>query len=233
MKNDFDDGAIRISIPPTLLISAIGKVPDIEQVVTMEFKASGDHIFLVSAGALGLAATTYAESMQWTSSILPELNLVGAAAAYQIIFAAMQKNLVQSCHDLSEGGLAVAVSECIIGSGLGADLNAEAIVTAAESGARFHDLLRERLDFALFGEGPARMLITVSPKNLAAWQSLWQANNSLGVSEISVIEIGKVTGFGVLKLLQSKKKNEIINLGVITLKQAWQATLPFEEDFHE
>ncbi len=230
MKNDFDDGAIRISIPPTLLISAIGKVPDIEQVVTMEFKATGDHIFLVSAGALGLAATTYAQSMKWTSSILPELNLEAAAAAYQIIFAAMQKNLVQSCHDLSEGGLAVAVSECIIGSGFGADLNAEAIVRAAESGARYHELLRERLDFALFGEGPARMLISVSPKNLPAWQTLWQA--PLQGKNISVIEIGKVTGFGVFKLL-SEKQNELINLGVITMKQAWQAKLPFDEDFHE
>ncbi|MFA6555147.1 MAG: AIR synthase-related protein, partial [Candidatus Obscuribacterales bacterium] len=231
MKNDFDDGTVRISIPPTLLVSAIGKVPDIEQVVTMDFKSEGDHIFLVSAGALGLAATTYAGNMNWTSSLLPELNLEQAALLYQTIFSAMQSNLIESCHDLSEGGLAVAVSECIIGSDLGAELNSEAVVTAAENGARFHDMLRERMDVALFAEGPARLLVSVSPANVEAWLALWPEHKELASdSKISVVEIGKVTESG-LKLVDKARKTELIDLDNATLKQAWQATLPFEEDF--
>lgn len=231
MKNDFDDGTVRISIPPTLLVSAIGKVPDIEQVVTMEFKSEGDHIFLVSAGALGLAATTYAGNMNWTSSLLPELNLEQAALLYQTIFSAMQSNLIESCHDLSEGGLAVAVSECIIGSDLGAELNSEAVVTAAENGARFHDMLRERMDVALFAEGPARLLVSVSPANVEAWLALWPEHKELASdSKISVVEIGKVTESG-LKLVDKARKSDLIDLDNATLKQAWQATLPFEEDF--
>ncbi len=231
MKNDFDDGTVRISIPPTLLVSAIGKVPDIERVVTMDFKSVGDHIFVVSAGALGLAATTYAGNMNWTSSLLPELNLEQAALLYQTIFSAMQNNLIESCHDLSEGGLAVAVSECIIGSNLGAELNAEAVVAAAENGARFHDLLRERMDVALFAEGPARLLVSVSPANLEAWLALWPEQKELASdSKISLVEIGKVTASG-LKLVDKARKGELIELDNATLKQAWQATLPFEEDF--
>jgi phosphoribosylformylglycinamidine synthase II/formyltetrahydrofolate-dependent phosphoribosylglycinamide formyltransferase len=231
MKNDFDDGTVRISIPPTLLVSAIGKVPDIERVVTMDFKSVGDHIFVVSAGALGLAATTYAGNMNWTSSLLPELNLEQAALLYQTIFSAMQNNLIESCHDLSEGGLAVAVSECIIGSNLGAELNAEAVVAAAENGARFHDLLRERMDVALFAEGPARLLVSVSPANLEAWLALWPEQKELASdSKISLVEIGKVTAAG-LKLVDKARKGELIELDNATLKQAWQATLPFEEDF--
>src|SRR5262249_56109070 len=54
MKNDFDDGVIRLSIPPTLLISAIAKVPDIEKSLSMEFKQPGDLIYLLTAGKLGL-----------------------------------------------------------------------------------------------------------------------------------------------------------------------------------
>ncbi|MFA7335311.1 MAG: phosphoribosylglycinamide formyltransferase [Candidatus Obscuribacterales bacterium] len=231
MKNDFDDGTVRISIPPTLLVSAIGKVPDIEQVVTMEFKSVGDHLFLVSAGALGLAATTYAGNMNWTSSLLPELNLEQAALLYQTIFTAMQNNLIESCHDLSEGGLAVAVSECIIGSNLGAELDAEAVVTAAESGARFHDLLRERMDVALFAEGPARLLVSVSPANVEAWFALWPDQKALASDcKISIVEIGKVTDSG-LRLVDKARKGELIELDNVKLKQAWQATLPFEEDF--
>lgn len=231
MKNDFDDGTVRISIPPTLLVSAIGKVPDIERVVTMDFKSVGDHLFVVSAGALGLAATTYAGNMNWTSSLLPELNLEQAALLYQTIFSAMQNNLIESCHDLSEGGLAVAVSECIIGSNLGAELNAEAVVAAAENGARFHDLLRERMDVALFAEGPARLLVSVSPANLEAWLALWPEQKELASdSKISLVEIGKVTASG-LKLVDKARKGELIELDNATLKQAWQATLPFEEDF--
>lgn len=231
MKNDFDDGTVRISIPPTLLVSAIGKVPNIERVVTMDFKSVGDHLFVVSAGALGLAATTYAGNMNWTSSLLPELNLEQAALLYQTIFCAMQNNLIESCHDLSEGGLAVAVSECIIGSNLGAELNAEAVVAAAENGARFHDLLRERMDVALFAEGPARLLVSVSPANLEAWLALWPEQKELASdSKVSLVEIGKVTASG-LKLVDKARKGELIELDNATLKQAWQATLPFEEDF--
>ncbi len=52
MKNDFDDGVIRLSIPPTLLISAIGKIHDIKTCITSQFKNAGDHIFLLSVGTL-------------------------------------------------------------------------------------------------------------------------------------------------------------------------------------
>lgn len=231
MKNDFDDGTLRISIPPTLLVSAVGKVPDISNVVSMEFKSPGDHIFLVAAGALGLAATTYVEEMKWTSSLLPELDLQKAAILYRKIYQAIQADLVESCHDLSEGGLAVAVSECIIGSGLGARLKTEAVCAASETGARFKDMLRERLDLALFGEGPARLLVTVTPENLENWFKIWSDS-----ADIAVIELGQVTDEKFVLVENddadaNDKNKTIFEIDSDALKKAWQAVLPFEEDF--
>jgi phosphoribosylformylglycinamidine synthase II/formyltetrahydrofolate-dependent phosphoribosylglycinamide formyltransferase len=229
MKNDFDDGTLRLSIPPTLLVSAVGKVPDISNVVTMEFKSSGDHIFVVSAGALGLAATTYIEAMKWTSSLLPELDLPNAAMLYRKIYQAIQLDLIESCHDLSEGGLAIAVSECIIGSGLGATLKAEAVCAVAETGARFKDMLRERLDLALFGEGPARLLVTVAPANLERWLELWNSNDS----DIAVIEIGQVSDekFTLVEENDKEEPKTLFEIDGDDLKKAWQAVLPFEGEF--
>ena len=74
MKNDFDDGVIRLSIPPTLLISAIGKVHDINNCITSQFKNAGDQIFLLSAGSLGLAGTTISQLLS-CPQVLPSINL--------------------------------------------------------------------------------------------------------------------------------------------------------------
>lgn len=94
MKNDFDDGTIRLSIPPTLLVSAIGKVPDINKVVTMEFKSAADKIYLVSAGRLGLAGSAYADINGWQSQQTPSFKVEDAAAAYKTIFRAVQAGLL-------------------------------------------------------------------------------------------------------------------------------------------
>ena len=156
MKNDFDDGVVRISIPPTLLVSAIGKLTDANKAVSMEFKTVGDLIYLLAAGELGLAHSQYLEQMSWKSSLLPSINLAQAAKLYKQLHACIEYGLVNSAHDLSEGGLAVALAECVIGSGLGAVIDAGQIEQAAGNLNRF--------DTAFFAEGPARILVTIKAR---------------------------------------------------------------------
>lgn len=99
---------LRHSIPPTLLISAIGIIEDVNTAITMDLKAPGNALYLL--GQLPLA--------NYSVPDVPE----NAPALYRALHQAIQKGLVKSCHDLSEGGLAVAAAEMCIGGRLGLEL---------------------------------------------------------------------------------------------------------------
>jgi phosphoribosylformylglycinamidine synthase len=222
MKNDFDDGTLRLSIPPTLLVSAIARVDRIDEVVTMDFKSPGDLVYLVGAGELGLAGSHYACLNGWESDLSPCLDLAGAARLYKLVHQAVQHGLVESAHDLSEGGLAVALAECVIGSGLGVEIRAERAVAAAASAADqspSHKKLRERLDVALFGEGPARLLVTVSPAHKEEFEQLLNGTRST--------QLGVVTKKNTLCLIDNHERR-IMELELPALVKAWKAPLPLE-----
>ena len=227
MKNDFDDSILRLSIPPTLLVSAIGKMPKTDEAVTSEFKHPGDLIYLLGAGDIGLAGSQYLLANGWSSSSLPSLSRLEAASNYNKLHQAMKKGWIKSCHDLSEGGLAVAIAECVIGSGLGAHIFADQVIAAARSltngkdNNKYNAEILTRLDVALFGEGPARLLVTVSPTNENNWVEFWQ--------EARLTLLGSVTEKNAFCLLDSEMKN-IIDLDGVTLTKAWQAPMPFDEE---
>ena len=231
MKNDFDDGVVRLSIPPTLLVSAIGKTPDSLKVVTMQFKQPGDLIYVLTAGTTALTGSHYDALFKSPKTALPSLDLKGAHLLYKTLFAAIQSGLVNSAHDTSEGGLAVALAECCIGSELGANISLEDTVQLMEKSTRTTTAGQEsvvRRDeattaaHALFGEGPATIIVTVSPRNVSAWEQLCSNN------EIISEHIGTVSGDARL-LVSGQSGNEPgINLSTDQLKSAWTAPLPFD-----
>ncbi|PWH15108.1 MAG: phosphoribosylformylglycinamidine synthase [Anaerolineae bacterium] len=95
----------RHAIPPTLLISAIGLIEDVGQAVTMDLKAPGNRLYLVGELAVRQSAVP---------DVPPHV-----PALYRALHQAMKQGWVQACHDLSEGGLAVAAAEMCIGGRLG------------------------------------------------------------------------------------------------------------------
>jgi len=97
----------RHAIPPTLLISALGIIDDVAKAVTMDLKSAGNAVYLV-----GIITPT-------TSGQLPSADL------YRCMHRAMQVGLVRACHDLSEGGLAVAAAEMCIGGRVGLSLTVD------------------------------------------------------------------------------------------------------------
>ncbi|PKN93814.1 MAG: phosphoribosylformylglycinamidine synthase subunit PurL [Chloroflexi bacterium HGW-Chloroflexi-6] len=109
LNNEYlgNDGQ-RHSIPPTLLISAIGIIDDVNLAITMDLKEAGNALYLV--GQLSDA-----------NVLVPEVP-ASAPAVYRALHQAIQNGLVKSCHDLSEGGLAVAAAEMCIGGRLGLEL---------------------------------------------------------------------------------------------------------------
>ena len=223
MKNDFDDGVIRLSIPPTLLVSGIGRVPDSTTCVSMEFKKAGDLVYLIKAGNVGLAASHYEDFAGWRSDLLPSMNLEKAATLYQSLHRAIQKGLVQSAHDVSDGGLAVAVAEAVIASHLGASLDVQSLfeissVDCAGTGMEPAHGRQEykRLDSILFGEGPANIVVSVAVENQAEWERI--------LPEGSYTLIGKVIAEPKLKVTG----DAMVDLDVEQLAHAWTTRLPFD-----
>lgn len=223
MKNDFDDGTVRLSIPPTLLVSAMGKIEDASKAITMEFKTEGDLIYVLSAASLGLTAALFVEMLEWNSLALPDIDTENAARMYEHVYEAIQKGLLKSAHDLSEGGLGVALSECSIGSGLGATVLTHRVASAAAACIKEEDALKRelltRIDFALFGEGPARLLISIDPANREAFEA--------HMGKFSCIEIGKVSTQPQLRFINSDQQ-EVFTVEVSELLDAWETMLPFD-----
>ncbi len=225
MKNNFDDGTLRLAVPPTLLISAMGKVHDIDKCISMDFKSAGDLIYLLSSGELGLAGSHYEEIMEWQSNQLCSLDLEAAKRLYRLLHKAIQDGWISSAHDLSEGGLAVALSECIIGSNLGAN------IVLAEAGAGDALLqpsmnngdhsLSARSDWQLFGEGPGRIIVSVRPALKDKFESLFKSAATC---------LGETTGSATLNVREAQNTAPLICLSISDLERAWNTPLPFSKD---
>ncbi|MBI5962248.1 MAG: phosphoribosylformylglycinamidine synthase subunit PurL, partial [Chloroflexi bacterium] len=102
----------RHAIPPTLLISAIGIIQNINTAVTMDLKAAGNVVYLVGSKQLSV------NSDQSVPNVREETPQV-----YRALHRAIQHGLIKSAHDLSEGGLAVSAAEMCIGGRLGLEIN--------------------------------------------------------------------------------------------------------------
>lgn len=212
MKNDFDDGKLRLSIPPTLLISAIGRVPDADRCITMQFKQPGDLIYLIAGGTPGLAGSVLADVQKLSPSLLPTLDMTLARKMYESLHIEMQAGRVKSCHDLSEGGLAVAIAECIIGSGLGASIDPMSIRRGL---INVPGELHNRIDLALFAEGPAQLLVTIAPQDEDNWKQL--------MAPYRCTKLGVVTKEPVFSLIDH------FQISCDELTQSWQTEIPIND----
>jgi phosphoribosylformylglycinamidine synthase II len=156
---------LRHAIPPTLLISAIGLVQDVNQSITMDLKEVGSFIYLVGDFS----------AEQKSVPDVPSSTL----RVYRSLHAAITNGLVESAHDLSEGGLAVTAAEMCIGGRLGMDIAATLQSTPVGSAA-------------LFTEVNGCLLVEVSPVNAAAFENQF--------TDLPFNKIGEVTSNPVLKI---------------------------------
>lgn len=143
MKNDFRDGDVKISIPPTILYSMVSQIDDVRRACSSEFKMSGDFIYLVGTTYDELGGSEYYALQNELGANVPKVRVEDALDRYKKMTRAHEKGLLASCHDLSDGGLAVALAESVFGGAFGAevrlrggDLTAEAELYS-ESHSRF------------------------------------------------------------------------------------------------
>ena len=188
----------RHAIPPTLLISAIGVIPDISLAVTMDLKAEGDVLYLVGEHQPRFGGSHFAE-FGFTNLKIQELEIppmpLKAPEIYHTIQIAMQARLVRACHDLSEGGLSVAAAEMCIGGRLGLLLD---------------PVIEDSLQ-TLFGETNGCLLVEVSPPDCPDFEVLFR--------ELPCQRLGVVTREP--RLVIRDGRDELLSLPVSDLVLAW------------
>jgi phosphoribosylformylglycinamidine synthase len=209
MKNDYRIGAVSISIPPTLLFSLVAKVPDVRKAVTMDFKEGGNLIYCIGTTYPELGASEYALMKNVKDTTVPVVHDPGQAfACYTALFSAIQAGLVRSCHDLSDGGLGVALAEMCFAGETGANISLAAM---KQSGCTTDIEV-------LFSESQARILIEVEPAHALRVESLF---NDLPLSRIGAVVKGDM--ITVTGLTQAP----VLGLSRIDAKAAWKSTLQF------
>ncbi|MEM2688741.1 MAG: phosphoribosylformylglycinamidine synthase subunit PurL, partial [Candidatus Bathyarchaeia archaeon] len=138
-------------VTPTLLITAVGIVPDIRITVSLDVKAPGNSIYLVGKTYHELGGSEYYRLMGFLGKTVPRVRSVQARKAFRAVTRTIDLGLVSACHDLSEGGLAVAAAEMAISGGYGLELDLR-LVPAEKV---------RRNDFLLFSESNSRFLVEV------------------------------------------------------------------------
>jgi phosphoribosylformylglycinamidine synthase len=162
LNNEFHAGGRQIVIPPTLLISALGRVPDVRRCVTMDLKEPGNLLYLIGVTRPELGGSHYHLVNDIEGGAVPQVDLRLAPVIFRKLHEAIRGGLVRSCHDLSEGGLAVAVAEMALAGSVGADL------TGLRDAAT-----KEPDEALLFAESQTRFLVEVAPENAEALEKLF------------------------------------------------------------
>ncbi len=221
LYNEFHAGDRHIVIPPTLLISAMGRVPDVRRCVTMDLKEAGNRLYLVGntkhemGGSHFHLVTGHERQNDW-AGMVPQVDLETAPRIFQKIHAAIWAGLLKSCHDLSEGGLAVAVAEMAFTGDIGADVSP---LTTHHSLLTTQDLTDPVL---LFSESTTRFVVEVSPAHEQAFQELMGLE--VPGQAVPCRLLGKTTAEKRLRIAGANGE-WIVWAPLDQLKEAWQNPL--------
>jgi phosphoribosylformylglycinamidine synthase len=208
MKNDYQIGDTKISIPPTLLFSTIGRIDDVRKAVTMDAKEAGHLIYVLGMTYPELGGSEWYAMHGHIGNRVPEVRAGKAKELYDALSRAIRKELVASCHDCSDGGLGVALAETAFAGGLGMSVDLSLVPSAGI----------ERNDTLLFSESQSRFVVTVSPDAQDAFEEMMHG--------VTIGRVGVVLSEGLLKI-QGIGGNIIIEEDILHLKAAWQKPLNF------
>jgi phosphoribosylformylglycinamidine synthase II len=223
LNNEFryvDDAGKKqsIAIPPSLLVSALGQIDDVSRAVTMDFKQAGNVLYQVGATKCELGGSHFALVERISGGRAPRVDPARAKATFAALHKAIHSGYVRSCHDLSEGGLAVAAAEMAFAGGLGARVylleapheivNNEAV----EVPSGFASIL-------LFSESNSRFLVEVSQDCVGHFEET--------MGDVPHAAIGEVISAPQLLVVDVDPlaDRHLIEVDIAALKEAWQKPL--------
>ncbi len=198
-----------ISIPPSLLISAMGQMDDVSRAVTMDLKQAGNHLYLVGTTRNELGGSHLALVHGLSGGEVPRVDAPLAKRTFAALHAAIHAGLLRACHDLSEGGLAVAAAEMAFAGELGAEIDLQRAPRDLPADLPDADTV------LLFSESNTRFLCEVTPQQAAAFEA--------ALAGVPQARVGQVTATGRLRI-QSGDKG-LVDADWAALKAAWQRPL--------
>ncbi len=191
------------SIYPTPVVGMVGLVHDIDHITTQGFKKEGDTILLLGDTFAELGGSEFQTILHGVAEGRPPvLDLQVEQKLLSSVLGAIQSGLVQSAHDLSEGGLAVAIAESCISGHLGAQVNIDTVL---------------RKDVALFSESQSRILLSASPDKAEQLKAYIEGHG------VPIVKIGTVEGSNLAIDINGKNA---LNQSVEALKQVWKDAIP-------
>ena len=209
LNNEYADiTGERLAIPGTLLISAMGLVPDINRTCTMDLKKPGGLLYVVGQTATELGGSAYYRHQGHVGTSVPGTP-VDSPELMRALHRAIAGGLLRACHDCSEGGLAVAAAEMALAGRLGLSMDLDAVPTRGEV-AR-HDALA-------FSESLCRFVVEVSPHDAEAFEACMGLHPLARVGEVRYDD----------QILLSGTGGPLIETTVDAAEQAWRGHLAGE-----
>ncbi len=219
MKNDSTMGGVKISVPPTLLLSAIGRIDDARKAVTLDFKQEGDLVYLLGATSDECGGSEYFRYLgdldgverppgapaPYVGNRPPQVDPARTLPLYRALEQAMKAELVQSAATPARGGLALALARSAMAGMLGADLNLD----------RAGDLAALPADRALFSESAGRFLVTVRPEDASSFEEAMEGTASVRIGAVASGESLQVRHGGRV----------VLQAGLSSLKRSYKETL--------
>ena len=209
MFNDFkgydEKGkSIEVAIPPTLLISAIGVIPNIDKTISIDPKFPDDLIYLLGQTKDELGGSEYYSMLSEESgkdflgNNIPKVEAEKNLACYRNFYKAVELNLVSSAISVGKGGLAVALAKMGMAGGIGCEVS-----------------LDGEQKTALFSESQGRIIVTISPENKESFERLMKKQTP--------VLIGKTTAIRKL-LIRDMDKREYVDMNLSAALHAYRST---------
>ncbi|MGH2506236.1 MAG: phosphoribosylformylglycinamidine synthase subunit PurL, partial [Ktedonobacteraceae bacterium] len=218
LNNEYRANDQRLPVIPTLLISAFGAINDAACTIDMSLKAPGNLLYQVGTTHDELAGSHYALLLdqntldtRFPQTDMPHVHFEHARTTMGTLGSAIRAGMVQACHDLSEGGLAVAAAEMALAGQLGMTLDLAQVP---------HDLVteQEQANTLLFSESATRFLVEVTVAQQDTFERfLYQCQ----VTDFACI--GRVTQNASLVVYQGTQT--LVDLPISTLQRAWKGEI--------
>lgn len=167
MFNDFkgfdkQGKPIKISVPPTILISSTGVINDVTKAVSIDPKFPGDLVYILGETFEELGGSEYFSKYKAIGNLVPKVNAETAIKLYKKFSEATENRLISSALSPSLGGLAVTLAKMAIAGQLGMDIDLDPLQNF------------KRNDYLLFSESQSRFIVTINPKRQKEFEKLFE-----------------------------------------------------------
>ena len=178
--NESKNGAI----PASPIISCLGKIDDFSKSIGMGFKNTGSVLIMIGNRKNELGGSVYYSLFNETGANIPKPNMVDLQNQINVVYGLINKNQILACHDISEGGIAVAISEMSFANGIGGSINIESKlnndrVLFSESGGFVIEIEKNNKD----------TICSIMDDEGVAWSDIGRTNDSGVLHMNNVVEL--------------------------------------------